>query len=283
MAPQWPRQLVSIRLVLLFQTSSLFIREFFRRHLVQAGYAGGSADHLSALGGFLVLAIMLMPLLIPVRSSLGTFFRLPPGWRRVLPAAIAAGILLRAAGWCISVGLVHLGFRGDPEATAAGPVFWWHCPPGGYLALSVSVLALATPMVEETLSRGLILGGLLARGVRASVPVSAALFAAFHAPHNLAIAFLFGVVAARMMLSSRSLLGPVLAHATFNGLTVLDWDCLNGIWTPASISRLAGLAWLLAAAGLWVATLGLARSGVAGPSGGPGAPVAATRRSPPAR
>jgi membrane protease YdiL (CAAX protease family) len=279
MDSHWPRSLASIRLVLLFQLPSLLIRELIRLRLQQGGVAASSADHLSAIAGHFILAIMLAPLLAPARASVLALFRAPADWRRVVITAILSGLLLRAAGWSIAFGAVFLGVHGEPEFGAAGPLFWWQCPSWSYLSLSIGVLAVATPLVEETLNRGVILGGLLARGVRGSVTLSAALFAAFHAVHNLPIAFLFGVTAARMMIRDRSLLGPVIGHATFNALTVVDWDCIDGVWAPACTSLAAGLGSFLIAAALWVAAMQIVGIGGAGPSARPGAPDPLTRRS----
>ena len=101
----------------------------------------------------------------------------------------------------------------------------------------------------------------------------------FHAPHNLAIAFLFGMTTARMMLRDRRLLGPVIAHATFNGLTVLDWDCLDGAWAPGGHSLPTAAAILLVALGIWSLTWRMARPDGAGPGYRPGAGNKTTRRS----
>ena len=278
MGSQWPRSFAAIRLILLFQLSSLLVREFLRLQLQQSGVSADSADHLSAIAGFVMLATMLAPLLAPACTSLRELFRLPDEWPRVIVVAVLSGLLLRAAGWFIAVATVFLGIHGEPDSVPGGPVFWWQCPSWKYLALSVSVLAIVTPLVEETISRGLILGGLLAKRVRGAVPLSAALFAAFHAPHNLVIAFLFGMTTAKMMMRDRRLLGPLVAHATFNGLTVVDWDCLRGTWEPRSTSLQTGIACLLAAATLWIVTMRLSRTGDTGSGDRPGAPGSTTRR-----
>jgi membrane protease YdiL (CAAX protease family) len=278
MGSQWPLSFASIRLILLFQLSSLLVREFLRLQLQQSGVPADRADHLSAIAGFVTLGIMLTPLLAPACTSLRELFRLPDEWPRVIIVAFLSGLLLRAASWFIAVGTVFLGIHGGPDSVPGGAVFWWQCPSWTYLVLSITVLAIATPLVEETISRGLILGGLLAKRVRGAVPLSAALFAAFHAPHNLVIAFLFGTTTARMMMRDKRLLGPLVAHATFNGLTVFDWDCLKGTWEPRSTSLRTGIACLLVAATLWAVTMRLSRTGSTGSGDRPGAPDAATRR-----
>ena len=227
------------------------VREYIRLWLLQSGMAADRAGHLSAVAGFLLLGALLAPLLLPIRWHLYNLFRKPPRWPRVVVQALAIGVLLRGAAWCIAIAAAHLGTHGPLTNAAAGPLFWWRCPSWDYLLLSLTVLALLTPLVEETVNRGVILGGLLTRKSPLAVPMSATLFAAFHASNNLAIAFLFGMTTARMMIRDRRLLGPVVAHATFNGLTVLDWDCLNGVWSPRAPSPSAAIALLITAVAIW--------------------------------
>jgi membrane protease YdiL (CAAX protease family) len=259
MESSWPRTLAPIGLVLLFQFSSLMVREYVRLRLLQGGTAPDRAELLSAVAGFLMLGVLLAPLLVPVRKHLFDLFRKPADWRRIAVQALAIGILLRGAAWCIAIAAAYLGMHGPLSSTPSGPFFWWRCPSWNYLLLSLTVLALLTPVVEETLNRGVILGSLLAGKRQMAIPLSAALFAGFHAPNNLAIAFLFGITAARMMIRDRRLLGPVMAHATFNGLTLLDWDCLNGSWSPANASLPAAVTLVIAAVAIWWLTWRMVR------------------------
>jgi hypothetical protein len=34
------------------------------------------------------------------------------------------------------------------------------------------------------------------------------------------------------MINIKTLWAPILTHATYNALTILDWDCLQGKWNP---------------------------------------------------
>ena len=264
MESPWPRAIAPIGLVLLFQFSSLMVREYVRLRLLQSGTAPDRAGHLSAIAGFLLLGVLLAPLLIPVRRHLFDLFRKPLRWRGIVLQALAIGILLRGAAWCIAIASAYLRTNGPLPTGASELLFWWHCPAFDYLLMSITVLALLTPLVEETLNRGVILGGLLDGKRPLAVPLSAVLFAVFHSPNNLAIAFLFGMTTARMMIRDRCLLGPMVAHATFNGLTVLDWDCLNGIWSPRAPAASVATALLVAAVVIWSLTWRMVRPDDAG-------------------
>jgi membrane protease YdiL (CAAX protease family) len=274
---EWPSVYAPIGLVLFFQLASLIVREFVRLRLGEFGVSPGKADHLSAAVGFILLGLLLAPVLWPERAGLRHLFRLPDRWPRIVLSALLAGILLRVASWSIAIGVALSGRHGLPHAPTPA-TFWWHCPPADYLLLSMLVLALATPVVEETVNRGIVLGGLLARGSRLPLPLSAIVFAMFHAPDNMPVAFLFGLTAGRMMARDRCLLGPVVAHATFNGLTTLDWDCLGGAWTPAEVSPHATLIAFALAIVPWLVSWQLAGGRSPGPGSRPGAAQAATRR-----
>ena len=247
---------MSIAALMLFQVSALLLREFARRKFVEVGIDASSAKHLSALVGFAVLAVLMAPLMASVQAVLAGFFRRPRSWFRLVSCSIAIGLCFRALDWAWNVTLIASGFYGPGDPTrSAGPLFWWSCPTSSYLALSITVMALMTPFVEELVNRGVILHTLAARGRFFGVIVSAALFAVLHTPENMLVALLFGIVAAIQMLYYRTLLGPIIAHATFNLMITLDWDCLNGIWIPASTSVAASaVASILALSMLLTAT-----------------------------
>lgn len=256
---------------MLFQAAALFVRELARLRMQDAGIDPQSAGHLSALVGFVVLAMLVSPILCENKACVARMFHPPAAWRRVLFGSICIGLALRATSWCLLIAAVAFGIREIPDtATAAGPFFWWQCPPASYLLLSVAVMAILTPIFEETMSRGLILGSLRQRQVKGAVIISAALFAVLHTVDNLAISFIFGIVTAIQMTNARTLWAPIVSHATFNGMIAIDWDCLNGVWSPASTSLLLGtfaaiLAMVFTFVAIWVA-----RSKMPGPVEGPG-------------
>lgn len=118
------------------------------------------------------------------------------------------------------------------------------------LLLALGVLA---PLAEELLFRGTVLP-VFARawGGRAAVPLSAALFAAFHlSAAQIVVPFLLGLVLGWLRLRTGSLWACVAAHAAHNAATLaaMKHDLVSLTappvwWVPASLaaSALAALA-----------------------------------------
>jgi len=251
---------VSVAVLMLFQVAALLMREFVRQILGEHGVAPGYAKHLSALVDFAVLAFLLWPLLRSRCTVLGALFAQPRSWPRLVLYSVALGLAVRTLDWAGRIAAVAFGwFGGSGPSNAAGPLFWWSCPSLPYLVLSIAVMAVLTPLVEETLSRGLILHALLARGRAVAVTLSALLFAVLHTPHDMPIALVFGIIAGVQILHYGTLYATLIAHATFNFMITIDWDCLKGIWIPASTSTTIGtvataLAILMLLAAAWLAT-----------------------------
>lgn len=126
---------------------------------------------------------------------------------------IAAGALAGAVGviylYGLDVtGLLETAMRASKSYTSLG---LWTLP----LAL------LAAPLFEEFIFRGLIFGGLRRSfGVWPAALASAALFAIVHPPFSIIPVFILGVCAALVYERSRSLLAPMLVHATYNGIVI---------------------------------------------------------------
>ena len=257
---------VPIRLVLFFEFAALILREYVRHELGLAGVDARSAAHLSAIAGFLALAVFMAPLWRRLAPAIILSWRPPSAFLKLVVLSVAVGVIMRLASY--SLALSSLVFRpsGPLDGNPPGPIAWWQCPPAGSLVLSLAVLAAATPFVEETVSRGLILAELRARRVPFAITISAALFAVFHDPGTIPLAFLFGIVAARLAIRQGTLWGAFVAHATFNALVAVDSNCLGLAWQPAR--SVPGGVFLVAATGAMVLlALRIARAGGAGPDG----------------
>ena len=118
-------------------------------------------------------------------------------------------------------------------ATLTTPQFRFACPPPRLLALNILVMAVLTPVFEETCHRGFIFHALLPRGNTLAIFLSAALFGVMHKPHSIVLAFVIGLLLAVLTLKLRTLWGPILVHATFNLAAIFDWNCLHAWWNPA--------------------------------------------------
>jgi membrane protease YdiL (CAAX protease family) len=88
------------------------------------------------------------------------------------------------------------------------------------LWLLVLMLA-AAPIFEEFIFRGLIFGGLRRTlGIGLSVLASAAIFAVVHPPFSVIPVFGLGLATALVYDRTRLLIGPIVAHAVYNGIVV---------------------------------------------------------------
>lgn len=83
----------------------------------------------------------------------------------------------------------------------------------------ILLAVVAAPLCEEFIFRGLIFAGLRrSMGAWQSILLSAALFAIVHPPASIAPVFVLGVVTAWVYERNRSLLGPIVVHAVYNGV-----------------------------------------------------------------
>ena len=233
---------IPLATILLFQLSSLLVREWLRASLTSNGLGDRSAAHFSGLGGLAVFTLLLLPLRDQLLRRLKPTLRCPPSWSIAVIRGVAIGVTMRLAGWSMMIALVSLGWPGlQIETPGTTLLLWWQCPPVPKIILGVIALVIATPLVEECVNRGVILGELRARQVPQPAATSALLFAIFHVLHTMPIAFLFGIVMARLVTIHHSLWPALFAHATFNALVILDWYCLQGVWLPAERSALLAL------------------------------------------
>lgn len=223
---------------MLFQLAALVCRVIVEQRLVAAGVFAEGAKDLS----YLVVPPVLLVLAFPIlqRNARPLLQRLRPQHLalRVVLISVGLGICLRLVYWGGVVTATSFGMvRNDEPAAAAGPMFHFGCPQAGWMALGLLVTVVLMPLVEETTNRGLILSTLLRKGEAPAIAVSSAWFALLHASTTIPLAFVFGILAGLLYINSRSLLAPLLAHATYNALTILDWRCLSGTWNPVEYTQ----------------------------------------------
>jgi ABC-2 type transport system permease protein len=134
----------------------------------------------------------------------------------VLPGivgGIVGGLVAGAAGLAYMFALDALGILEEASRDS-----------GSYAKLGLWVWPLAVvaaPIFEEFLFRGLIFGGLRRSfDVWPAALASAAVFAIMHPAVSIVPVFLMGVCAAWLYERTRSLLAPMLAHATYNACVI---------------------------------------------------------------
>ena len=233
---------ISISLIMLFQVSALIIREFARLGMTGAVQEQATAQHVSAVLGFVALGIFMWPLMRGHWMNVRNLFHQPRSWPQLIMYSVAIGLLFRLANWTKMIASIAFGFQHQADSImAAEPMFWWACPPATSLVLGIFVMAGLTPLVEELIHRGLILCSLFTRHRVAAVLVSAISFSVLHSFNDILLAFAFGIVAAIQMINYRTLWASLFAHMTFNLMITFDWDCLHGIWIPESASPTLGV------------------------------------------
>ncbi len=223
----------ALALLLVANVCALFARAWLELRLQAIGLGQRDAVNLS----FLIVPPILFMLLWPVIREHGTVIRdrLRPARLNgaVIARGIALGFLLRLAYWAVLTAwvILRLPLLADGNANPPG-YLGYNCPPGASLLLQIVALVITAPIIEEIINRGWILHWLLRYGQTPAIILSALLFAIYHVPATLLMAFCFGIFAAKSALNSGQLWTAVFAHMTFNGLQILDWICLRIVWIP---------------------------------------------------
>jgi membrane protease YdiL (CAAX protease family) len=271
------RQLLAI---IAAQLLALTTQAWLSRILLARGYEQLQAHYLAYLAGPTILLLMLGPILLEQRHLLQRLLSPRVITLRLVLAAVVLGVTMRVIWWAQLVARIAFGITrsGDPQAVA-GPAFSWDCPPMSALFPGLLVMAVLTPLMEETVHRGLLLSAFVHRGPLPAVLISTLIFTAFHPPSSYGFVFLMGVILGVQFWLTRSLLATILTHAAYNGIAQLDWRCLQGHWNPPpeSLPQVApgsvALLVLAAAVPLVLAQLHYQRTGAQAP------PAAATTRT----
>ena len=252
---------------MLFQVAALFARSMLELSLIDNGLARAVAQDLSYLVVPPILLVLMYPYLKRCKGALLGLLRLSDLSVRLVILSILLGLTMRITYWAgltllMWAGVVH---NKDPNAVI-GPLLGFDCPSLPVILLSLVVVAFLIPIVEEIVNRAFILHALLPRGFVLSVIASAFLFAIMHRPGSYFLAFVVGVFLAIQVLNYRTLWAPVIAHASYNAATVLDWECLKVVWNPpVSDPNLASIAIIAApvtVAGICLAAFIVSRKAV---------------------
>ncbi|MRW83509.1 CPBP family intramembrane metalloprotease [Pseudoduganella sp. FT26W] len=139
----------------------------------------------------------------------------------VILRGIDIGVSLRSAAIAAAVaGAVGLGYLAAIQHTALWNEMLKSAPASvlaGSRAWILALAVVAAPLCEEFIFRGLIYGG-LRRSMKApqAMVMSAAVFAVVHPPLSMLPVFVLGLCTAWTYERSKTLLAPMLVHATYN-------------------------------------------------------------------
>jgi membrane protease YdiL (CAAX protease family) len=224
---------VPVLVVSLFLLAALLIRSRIDSLLLQHGTSPDIAADLSYLVVPVCLAGLLWPLLRHQASLLKSLIRTDSVGVRSCAYAVVTGALLRLVYWAQLVAGVSVGVYTDIDSAGLlQPVFSFACPALPVLLLGFFVMSLVVPLVEEFVHRGLIQSSLNHRGPLLAIATSSLLFTAFHRPASWGFVLFAGLVFGTLFWKTRTLWLPVIAHATTNGISQVDWRCLRGQWNP---------------------------------------------------
>jgi len=222
---------------MLFLMCAFFARSWFQLYLQDAGYDASLTYDLSFFLMLPVAAVLMYPILRDNVAAMRQWLRPPESWCSLVTYSVLVGLLLRVIYWTFYTAGAAFGWFYNPSSPAIQSVqFTFSCPDPDLLALKMLVLATLTPAFEELVHRGFILHALLPRGDYRAIVVSAVLFGVMHKPDSIVMAFLIGLPLAFLAVKLRSLWAPMIIHATFNLVAILDWNCLNPNWNPSETS-----------------------------------------------
>lgn len=142
------------------------------------------------------------------------------------------------------------------------PLIWWRAEPEFLLASFINALMIVViaPVIEETFFRGFLLNRWWRKyGVPRAVIFSSVAFAVGHI--DIIGGFVFGVVLSLIYVKTKSLIGPIIVHASNNTITILE-VLLEGVvtgeiemvytleefrsyWWLALLGAAVGVPWLL--------------------------------------
>lgn len=222
---------------MLFMFCAFFARSWFQLFLRDAGINASLAYDLSFFAMLPIFTALMYPILRGNLTPLRQWLRPPESWWRLIAYSLLTGFLLRVIFWAYHTAGTAFGWLYNESYPAIqSPQFNFSCPPASLFALKILVVAIFTPVFEELVHRGFILHALLPRGELLAVILSAVLFGVMHKPDSIIMAFLIGLPLAVLAMSLRALWAPIIIHATFNLVSILDWTCLNPNWNPADTS-----------------------------------------------
>ena len=222
---------------MLFLVCAFFARSWFQLYLRNAGFSPSLTYDLSFFVMLPIIAVLMYPILRDNFATIRQWLRSPESWWRLIAFSVLTGVLLRVIYWAYHTAGAAFGWLyNESYPVMQSPQFNFSCPEPALLALKILVLATLTPLFEELIHRGFILHALLPRGDSLAIILSAVLFGVMHKPDSIVMAFLIGLPLAVLAMNLRALWAPIIIHATFNLVAILDWNCLNPIWNPTDTS-----------------------------------------------
>lgn len=222
-----------ITATLLILTAALLARSWLHSSMLQNGSPHYLARDLSYLIVPPLLAVFLAPVFHSRPGMLRALFRADALSLRLILVAILIGLLLRLAWWAQLLTGVALGIHADGViAPVLQPKLAYECPVAAAMFLGIAVTVILMPMVEEIVNRGLLQSAFSHLGPVLAIPAAACIFAVTHRSASWLFVFAAGLVLGVLFWKTQTLWLSLVTHASFNGLALIDWRCVQGQWNP---------------------------------------------------
>lgn len=196
-------------------------------------YSDETIYYASRIAGLPILTLLVWLLVRDHRRFLSGLFSAEGLTIRIVLTCVTIGLLARVFWWSQIVARVSFGWLERASIAPPEPLsFTFSCPEPKILLMAIFVWWILVPFTEEFVHRGVLMSALSDKGPVFSVAFSALIFAAMHRPQSYLFVFLFGVLFGVLFWNARTLWAPMIVHATYDGVIIIDWYCLNTSWNP---------------------------------------------------
>jgi membrane protease YdiL (CAAX protease family) len=230
--PDLPRR--AIVAVMLLLVSLLLVQAWIAAGFAAAGHARDHAVNLARMLTLPTLVTLVWLVVRPWRAHFQELLALDALTPRLILQAAAIGLLARVAAWAEltfrgAAGLV----RGAREAAPRDFMVGLECPSPEVLLVAAVTWLVLVPFTEEFVHRAVIQGWLQRFGTWPAIIASSVVFTAMHQPSSYAWVFIMGLLLGFQFRVAGSLWPPIITHATYDGLRLLDTVCARLAWNPA--------------------------------------------------
>lgn len=224
----------------------------------ESAFSKDNVFYASRIAGLPIISFLVWLLVREHRSFLRRLFSFEGVTVRIVLTSIVVAVLARLFWWSQIIARASLGWLETASTTPPAALsIVFSCPELPTLLMAVVVWWFLVPFTEEFVHRGVLMSALSDKGPVFAVAISALIFAAMHRPESYLFVFLFGVVFGSLYWNARTLWAPIIVHATYDGIIVLDWYCLKTSWNPPpedlpnhALGLSAGLVATVCAAGI---------------------------------
>lgn len=220
--------------VLLLLVSVLMLQAWLAVELGGRGIAHWHAVNLARLVTLPLLFGLVWSLLGRCSGYLRQMFSPAALTPAIIAGAILIGVTARVMAWAELTARGALGIV--PGASLAPPrpfTVAFDCEEPVVMAVAALAWLVLVPVTEEFVHRGVLQAWLQRYGTWQAITLSSVVFTLMHESSNHPWVFLMGVLLGVQFRLSCSLWPPIITHASYDGLHLLDALCVRLAWNPA--------------------------------------------------